>query len=87
MSETKQRVAIVGCGRMGQHYAEAYTTYPDTEVVAIVEHDPERRQAVGERERVLLRVDKMTRLRTSLVTEDGKPVWTPVTRVIFPLSR
>jgi predicted dehydrogenase len=43
------RVAIIGCGRMGQQYAEAYSTYPDTEVVAIAEHNPERRAAVGER--------------------------------------
>ena len=40
---------IIGCGRLGQHYAEAYSTYPDTEVVAIAEHNPERRAAVGER--------------------------------------
>ena len=43
------RVAIIGCGRMGQQYAEAYTTFPDTEVVAIAEHNPERREAVGRR--------------------------------------
>jgi len=49
MSEVKHRVAIVGCGRMGQIYAEAYSTYPDTQVVAIVEPDSERRRAVGER--------------------------------------
>ena len=29
------RVAIIGCGRLGQHYAQAYSTYPDTEIVAI----------------------------------------------------
>ena len=49
MSEVKNRVAIIGCGRMGQKYAEAYTTYPDTEIVAIAEYNPERRRAVGER--------------------------------------
>ena len=49
MSEIKHRVAIIGCGRMGQIYAEAYTTYPDTEVVAIVETNLERRTVVGER--------------------------------------
>ena len=43
------RVAIIGCGRMGQQYAEAYTTYLDTEIVAIAEHNPERREAVGRR--------------------------------------
>ena len=48
-SNTKHRVAIIGCGRMGQQYAEAYTTYPDTEIVAIAEHNEERRKAVGQR--------------------------------------
>lgn len=49
MNKIKHRVAIIGCGRMGQEYAKAYTAYPDTEVVAIAEHDPERRKVVGER--------------------------------------
>jgi predicted dehydrogenase len=43
------RVAIIGCGRLGQQYAEAYSTYPDTEIVAIAEHNPERLEAVGRR--------------------------------------
>ena len=41
MTDKIHRVAIIGCGRMGQHYAAAYSTYPDTEVVAIAEHNPE----------------------------------------------
>ena len=45
----KIKVAIVGCGRLGQQYATAYSTYPDTEIVAIAEFNPERRKAVGER--------------------------------------
>ena len=49
MTQPKRRVAIIGCGRLGQAYARAYTTHPDTEIVAIAEHNPERRQAVGER--------------------------------------
>ena len=49
MSKVKHRAAIIGCGRMGQKYAEAYTTYPDTEIVAIAEYNPERRRVVGER--------------------------------------
>lgn len=48
MRGVKYRVAIIGCGSMGQTYAEAYTTYPDTEIVAIAEYNPERRKAVGE---------------------------------------
>ena len=39
MTKNIHRVAIIGCGRMGQQYAEAYSTYPDTEVVAIAEHN------------------------------------------------
>jgi predicted dehydrogenase len=49
MSEKKHRVALIGCGAMGQIYADAYTTYPDTELVAIAEHDPDRRVQMGER--------------------------------------
>jgi len=49
MSETKHRVAIIGCGSHGQSFAKAYSTYPDTEVVAIAEYNEERRKVVGER--------------------------------------
>ena len=49
MSDTKHQVAIIGCGRMGQNYAEAYTTYPDTEIVAIVDANAQRRDVLGTR--------------------------------------
>ena len=49
MSDTKYRVAIIGCGRMGQNYAEAYATYPDTEIVAIVDANAQRRDVLGAR--------------------------------------
>ena len=49
MTNKKHKVAIIGCGRMGQHYAQAYRAYPDTEIVGIVEHNADRRKAVGER--------------------------------------
>jgi len=49
VSEAKHRVAVIGCGRLGQHYAEVYSAYPDTEIVAIAEYNEERRKAVGER--------------------------------------
>ena len=49
MSDVRHRVAIVGCGNLGQIYADAYSTYPDTEIVAIAEHNTERRKAVGEK--------------------------------------
>lgn len=45
----KYSVAIVGCGRMGQQYAEIYNALPDTEVVAIAEWNDERRGVVGKR--------------------------------------
>ena len=46
------RVGLIGCGAMGQIYADAYTTYPDTELVAIAEYDADRRTQMGERFRV-----------------------------------
>ena len=42
MNDTSYRVAIIGCGRMGQNYAEAYTTYPDTQIIAIVDANAHR---------------------------------------------
>ncbi len=45
----KHRVAIIGCGRMGQYYAEVYRALPDADLVAIAEWNPERRKVVGER--------------------------------------
>ena len=49
VAEKKYTVAIIGCGRLGQHYAEVYQTLPNTELVAIAEYNPERLKAVGER--------------------------------------
>lgn len=48
MSQVKHRVAVVGCGYMGQRYVKAYATYPDTELVAIVEANPDRGRAVAD---------------------------------------
>ena len=45
----KYRIAIFGCGRMGQIYAQAYSTYPDTEIVGIADLNADRLKAVGER--------------------------------------
>ena len=49
MKNKKHKVAIIGCGRLGQQYGMAYSTFPDTEIVAIAEFNPERRKAVGQR--------------------------------------
>ena len=43
-------VAVIGCGRLGQHYAAVYATRPDTTLVAIAEANPAatlRRAAPG----------------------------------------
>jgi predicted dehydrogenase len=45
----KLRVGIVGCGRMGQYFAEVYRRMPDTGLAAIAEYNDERRKAVGPR--------------------------------------
>ena len=45
----KKTVGIVGCGRMGQYYADVYRLLPDTELVAIAEWNDERRPVVGKR--------------------------------------
>ena len=42
-------VAVIGCGRLGQHYAAVYATRPDTTLVAIAEANAERRRVVAER--------------------------------------
>ena len=47
--QKKLRVAIIGCGRMGQYFAEVYSKMHDTELVAIAEWNDERRPVVGER--------------------------------------
>jgi len=45
----KLKVGIIGCGRMGQYFAEVYQALPDTELVAIAEWNDDRRKVVGER--------------------------------------
>ena len=45
----KLTVGIIGCGRMGQYFAEVYQALPDTELIAIAEWNDERRKVVGER--------------------------------------
>ena len=49
MPSSPHKVAIIGCGRMGQKYAYAYSAYPDTEIVAIAEYNEKRREIVGEK--------------------------------------
>ena len=47
--QKKLRVAIIGCGRMGQYFAEVYRRLPNTELAAIAEWNDERRPVVGKR--------------------------------------
>ncbi len=49
MASGKLKAAIIGCGRMGQQYAEVYSTFANTEIVAIAEFNGDRRRVVGER--------------------------------------
>ena len=44
MGSDSLTVAVIGCGRLGQHYAAVYATRPDTTLVAIAEANPERRR-------------------------------------------
>lgn len=48
MNTEKHRVAIIGCGSMGQIYANVYKSFPNIEIIAIAERDPARRRHVGE---------------------------------------
>ena len=43
------RAAVVGVGRMGQSYAAAFETYPDTTLVALVDPSAERAEAACRR--------------------------------------
>ena len=45
----KLRVAIIGCGRLGQVYAEIYSSLPDVELVALAEVHAERLKYTGEK--------------------------------------
>ena len=49
MNRGKYQVAVIGCGRMGVKYIEAFSTYHDCEVEAIVDPHGERRLAACER--------------------------------------
>lgn len=72
----KLTVGIVGCGRMGQYYAEVYKALPNTELVAIAEWNDERRAVVGERFGVTA-LFKEVRLMLKSVVPDIVAVITP----------
>ncbi|MAY74767.1 MAG: hypothetical protein CMJ31_08675 [Phycisphaerae bacterium] len=43
------RCGVVGVGRMGRHHARVYKDLPDTELVGVVEPDPERAELIAEK--------------------------------------
>ena len=47
LSTEKLRLAVIGCGRLGQVYLRLYSALPDVEIVALVERDPARLKHVG----------------------------------------
>jgi predicted dehydrogenase len=49
MAAQELRVAIIGCGRMGQEYAKFYSLFDNTEIIAIAEYNDARRKEVGKR--------------------------------------
>ncbi len=49
MTTEPLRVAVVGYGVMGRHHANVYAALPSVQLVAVVEPDPGRRWAAGER--------------------------------------
>ena len=49
MSEARHRVAIIGCGGHGEYVARGYHAFPETEIVAIAEPNPDTRTEMGER--------------------------------------
>ena len=48
MTDKSLRIAIIGCGRMGQEYAKFHSLLDNAEIVAIAEYNDERRKIVGE---------------------------------------
>ena len=45
----KLTAAIIGCGKLGQHYAETYSALPNVELVALAEFNDARRAVVAKR--------------------------------------
>ena len=75
-SGKKFRVAFIGCGGISHTHMGALATFPDVEVVAGVDVDPERLRAWGEKHGVTqLYADWPTMLRE--VRPDGVSVCTP----------
>lgn len=44
----KLRAGVVGVGRMGRHHARVYSQLPGTQLVGVVDHNPERAEGIAE---------------------------------------
>ena len=51
------RTALIGCGKVGQIQAEALATLPESDFVAVCDHDPERTAAFARRYKVRPSID------------------------------
>ncbi len=49
MAREKVKAAVIGVGLIGEQHAEAYHEYPRSELVYVMDLNPERAKAVGER--------------------------------------
>lgn len=49
MNDRKIPVAVVGVGSLGQHHARIYAESPESELVAVVDTDPARAEAIASR--------------------------------------
>ena len=49
MAERKVKAAVIGVGLIGEQHAETYAEYPRSELVMVMDLNPERARTVGER--------------------------------------
>ena len=52
MTDRKLKLAIIGCGKLGQQYAQLYSAMEDVEIVAMAERDPDRLKHVGDQYKI-----------------------------------
>jgi len=49
VTQRRVKAAVIGVGLIGKQHAETYYEYPRSELVCIMDVNPERAKAVGER--------------------------------------
>ena len=64
------RAGVIGVGRMGRHHARVYSKLPDIELVAVVDQNAERREALAEDYhcRALEKVEELLALGVDVVS-------------------